>query len=115
MKLTWQPEWEESSGENGSMYMYGEFLHCSSETVMPLLIDCTPKQNKKLRKKMCAMEARIHMPIIFLCICCLICHEVFGLKALFTFFNVCELKHEALETLKIRFDQFPEKSMYVTM
>ena len=61
------------------------------------------------------MEARIHMPIIFLCICCLICHEVFGLKALFTFFNVCELKHEALETLKICFDQFPEKSMYVTM
>ena len=51
MKLTWQPEWEESSGENGSMYMYGEFLHCSSETVMTLLIDCTPKHNKKLRKK----------------------------------------------------------------
>ena len=53
MKLTWQPEWEESLGETGSMYIYGEFLHCSSETVMALLIDCTPKQNKKVKKKVC--------------------------------------------------------------
>lgn len=53
MKLTWQPEWEESFGENGSMYMYGEFLHYSSETVMALLIDCTPKHNKKLKKNVC--------------------------------------------------------------
>ena len=64
---------------------------------------------------MCAMEARIHMLTMLLYICCLICHEVFGLKVLFKFFNVCELKHEALETLKIFFDQLPEKSMYVTM
>ena len=81
-----------------------------------LLIDCTPKQNKKLKKKkknVC--YGGIHMLIMLLYICCLLSHEVFGLKALFTFFNVCELKQEALETLKIFFDQFPEKSMYVTM
>ena len=35
------------------MYMYGEFLHCSSETVTTLLSDSTPKQNKKFKKNVC--------------------------------------------------------------
>ena len=37
----WQPEWEGSLGENGSMHMEAESLCCPPKTITTLLISYT--------------------------------------------------------------------------
>ena len=44
----WQPGWGGNLGENGYMCIYKAGSHlCLSETIMTLLINCTPTQNVK--------------------------------------------------------------------
>ena len=48
----WQPGWKGSLGEKGYMYIYmAESLCYSPETITTLLINYTPKQNKKFKKE----------------------------------------------------------------
>ena len=47
INVIWQPDWEESLGENGYMYMYG----CPfTETMTKLSVSNIPIQNKKFLK-----------------------------------------------------------------
>ena len=48
LNVMWNPGWEGNLGENGYMCIYkAESLLCLSETIIILLISCTPTQNLK--------------------------------------------------------------------
>ena len=47
----WPPGWEGSLRRMDTCIFMAESLHCSPETITILLIDYTPIQNKKLKKK----------------------------------------------------------------
>ena len=45
--VTWQPGWKGSLGGMDTCVCTAESLCCSPETITTLIIDYTPKQNKK--------------------------------------------------------------------
>ena len=47
----WQPGWEWGLGRTDTCICMAESLHCSPESITTLLIEFTPIQNKKLKKK----------------------------------------------------------------
>ena len=50
LNVMWQPGWEGGLGENGYMFMCGESL-CGSPETITLLIGYTPVRNKKFKRK----------------------------------------------------------------
>ena len=47
LNFTWQPGWEGSWGKMDICTYMAQFLCCSPETIITLLISYTPIQNKK--------------------------------------------------------------------
>ena len=53
LNIMWQLGWEGSLEENGYISIYmAESLCCPHETIITLLVDYTPIQNKKFNKKL---------------------------------------------------------------
>ena len=55
----WQPEWEESLGENGYTYMYGKSPCCPPEVTTTLLLAILQYKIKSLKNKQKKQAERI--------------------------------------------------------